>query len=176
VWRIERRGVEHVKPAHFLVRNIVAGCAMLFDAELARRYPIIPDGAVYHDHWYALVASFYGGVHSIREALYAYRQHSRNELGFTPFVSTFEVSENIRAMGVLAKCRDVWKKSYDLACSAEEMGLPMGFCLKTTFLRSWDLGFFISALGLGCLLGDPALARACLARGIGKLSLKSGMK
>lgn len=81
VWTLEQRGIAQVSPEQLLVRNVVTGCAMLFDAELARRMPMIPEAALYHDRWYALIAACHGGVHGVPRPLVRYRQHRAQVVG-----------------------------------------------------------------------------------------------
>jgi hypothetical protein len=166
-WQIERRGVEFSKPQHFLVRNTVAGAAMLFDAELARMYPVIPEGVPYHDHWFALVASFHGGVYPIHEPLYLYRQHGANVLGVTKYESLFSTGTVGRG-GVLEKCRRVYRFSRDLAISAADAQMLSSSLWKTVFLKRRDPGLGFVALGLANIGRDQPLVRACLARAVGK--------
>ncbi|MEK6704356.1 MAG: glycosyltransferase [Bdellovibrionota bacterium] len=169
-WEIEMRGIHNSSARHLMIRNIVAGCSMLFDAELARRYPRIPDGAMFHDHWYALVASLNGGVFPIKQALYAYRQHEANEVGVTPFVGRFVMPSKRRMSlrDVLEKCELGWLKSYNFANSARKEGLQFNFFERQVFLAPFDLGAGIMFLGLRSFFSDPPLARACIARSIGK--------
>ncbi|MGK5090043.1 hypothetical protein WDW86_21030 [Bdellovibrionota bacterium FG-2] len=173
-WKTERRGIHDCAPQHFLIRNIVAGCSMLFDAELARRFASIPEEAEYHDHWYALVASCYGGVHAIAEPLFAYRVHGENVVGVSPYHSLFYVPQGVDARGVIQKCKTGWKKSQSLALAAQSAGLPMNDCQRGIFLKQ-DLGLGILMMGLRHLGDDLPLARACLARGAGKFFLTFGL-
>lgn len=166
-WQIEKRGVEFSKLQHFLVRNTVAGAAMLFDAELARMYPEIPEGVPYHDHWYALVASANGGVYPIREALYIYRQHGANVLGVTEYDSVFSTKTVGRA-GILAKCREVYAFSKKLATATSRAHVLNSQLWKTVFLRRIDPGLGFAFMALANVGRDKPLVRACLARAVGK--------
>ncbi len=166
-WKTERRGIHDCSPQHFLIRNIVAGCSMLFDAELARRFVSVPDEADYHDHWYALVASCFGGVHAIGEPLFAYRVHGENVVGVSPYQSLFYVPQGVNAHGVVQKCKNGWKKSQNLVEAGIKVGLPLTQCQRGIFLRR-DLGLGVLLMGLRHLGDDLPLARACLARGAGK--------
>lgn len=169
-WTIERRGVRNCAPAHLLIRNVVAGCASLFDAELARRFPNIPEEVEFHDHWYALVASCHGGVHPIPEPLFAYRQHEGNVVGVSPFRGVFWLPSHIQNLWqVIEKCQQGWRKSHALAASALREGLPLSKWNRVAFVeRGLDCGVLIFTMGLFHLKRDPALARASLARGGGK--------
>lgn len=172
-WDIERRGIHHTAPSHFYVRNIVAGCSMLFDAELARRYPEIPEEAEFHDHWYALVASYHGGIGAVAKPLYAYRQHRENEVGVSPFQSVLAVPAGTSFLKIVGKCVNGWKKSYRLAQAAKRAGLPVNPTEKMTFLSYWDFGLGLLFIAFASLLPgksqDLPLARASLARGFGKI-------
>ncbi|MCM2279299.1 MAG: hypothetical protein NDJ89_14585 [Oligoflexia bacterium] len=166
VWEMERRGVRNTQPHHLMVRNVVAGCAMMFDPELARRYPVIPEGVDYHDHWYALCAAFHGGVHPLPEPLYAYRQHEANQLGITPFQGILEDSGKDHS--ILSKCEDRYRWSCAVIKGAIAGGLPVTSAQRLLFLFRWDLGLLFLALGFRHLRSDPALSRACIARAVGK--------
>ena len=61
----------------------VSGFTMIFDAELARKHPTIPEPMRYHDHWYSVVATAYRGVIRIDEPLSFYRQHDGNAVGLS---------------------------------------------------------------------------------------------
>lgn len=167
-WVTEKRGVHNSKPRHFFVRNIVAGCSMLFDAELARKFPNIPDGVEYHDWWYALVASYHGGVYSISQPLYAYRQHALNEVGITPFQTISQATRKLSWMEILEKCKKTWQRTWSIGRAALKEKLPMSWIERVTFYSGADfgLGFFI--LALVSWRSDPAYTKACIARSIGK--------
>jgi hypothetical protein len=171
-WSVESRGVHHCQPQHLLVRNVVAGCAMLFDAEIARRYPHLPEEFDYHDHWYALVASVHGGVYPISEPLFAYRQHDRNELGVTPYPGMFHVPSGFGIRSVLAKCRQRYLWSKGMALAARREKIPLKPWIGWLFLLPLDFGLGLFGMALSNWLfptgRDLALARACIARALGK--------
>jgi glycosyltransferase involved in cell wall biosynthesis len=170
-WQAERRGIHHVQPVHFLIRNIVAGCSMLFDAELARMYPDIPKEFYHPDYWYSFLASVYGKVYSIPEPTYAYRQHKKNVLGISPFKGFFYVAPQSGWKETLKKFRRVYFKSCDLVGVAVRENVPVSFFSKFPIL-SFDLGFSLFLMGFYYLCSpsgrDVPLARACFARAIGK--------
>ncbi len=175
-WEIEQRGIQNAKPMHLLVRNIVAGCSMLLDADLVRRYPVIPEAAEYHDHWYALAAAAHGGVHAIHRPLYAYRQHKENVVGVTPFGGIFVLPPGMTAKGLVEKCKRGWGKSHTLAQAAKSAGIPLSSADHRTFLDSNDMGGRLIAAGLCEAFGDRAFARACFAKGTGKFISGAGSK
>lgn len=168
-WALERRGVENVKQHHLLIRNVVAGCSILMDAQLIKKFPQIPESAEYHDHWYALVAATIGKVRPIHQPLYAYRQHEDNVVAVSPFHGIMYLKEKHTAQQLIQKMRLGYRKSRRFAQSAQQEGLTLSWLSKTLFLRDKDFGVLLLFLGLKNIFSDPALARACFARALGKL-------
>jgi hypothetical protein len=167
-WEIEYRGVQHVGVFDLVVRNVVPGTGMLMDAELARKFPSIPEAARFHDHWYPLVAASIGkALRAVHQPLYDYRIHGSNVVGVTPYRGLFNTAS--ADDGILKKCRSVWLRSHEMAQAAVQAGLPMSPLARLAFLGRWDFGLTLVFRGLICLFSDPALARACFARAIGKL-------
>ena len=64
-----------------LVQNNVVGGALMMNRALAECITEIPAHCVMHDQWIALVASAFGHIDFVPEALYLYRQHGDNVLG-----------------------------------------------------------------------------------------------
>ncbi|MCB1649825.1 MAG: glycosyltransferase family 2 protein [Gammaproteobacteria bacterium] len=67
--------------ARMLVSNSVTGCTALCNEKLVQMSSPVPDGAVMHDWWLALVVSAFGAIHTIEAPLLDYRQHGANTLG-----------------------------------------------------------------------------------------------
>lgn len=173
-WQIENRGISNVKPKHLLIRNVVAGCSMLMDATLVRRYPRIPDGVEFHDHWYALMASANGGVYSLNEVLFAYRQHDINVVGVTPFQGICKLPKGIKIREIFEKCKKGWSKTEKLTRDYLQLRLHLSFTDKLSLTSSFDLGLGLLLMGIFYVIRDKPLARACFARSFGKfLSLFS---
>ncbi len=167
MWVIEHKQAHNAGSQHTIVRNLVAGAAMLFDATLAERYPVIPAGLDFHDWWYALVAGRYGGVHAIHKSLYAYRQHGANIVGVVPFHGAFAPGKK-RASAVLQECMASWVTSNRIALAAASAGLPLTLKERILFVNYWDMGSGLLAMSLRYWRKDPLLARATLSRAIGK--------
>lgn len=68
-----------------LVSNTVTGCTAMINEELARLAMPIPEDAIMHDWWLALVASAFGKIAYIDEGLIDYRQHDANTIGAREF-------------------------------------------------------------------------------------------
>jgi hypothetical protein len=166
-WELEGRTVDRADPTSLLVRNVATGAAMLMDAELARRYPRVPEGALFHDHWYAFVASLHGGVHPVRERLHAYRQHAGNVIGVRAYRGLLD------GMGVreMLAHRDDAVRNYRarraIALAAQEAGHRLSRVAELAFTRGLDGGLVLFGMGAASL-GDRTLARECFALGAGK--------
>lgn len=166
-WEQERRNVDRRDPTARFVRNVVTGASMMFDAELARRFPELPGPKVLHDHFYAIIASHHGGVYPVRQRLHAYRQHRDNVIGVRPYRG---ITDGMSLHELLAK-RGEAIENFDarvqIARHLEDRGLTL-----TRFQRLALLGpdGGLSLLGLALVsLSDPALARECLPLAGGKL-------
>jgi hypothetical protein len=76
--------------------NLVTGCTALINEALAAKSLPIPDRAVMHDWWLALVAAAFGRLVFIEAPLVEYRQHPANALGAVE-------KPSYRTMGELAQ-------------------------------------------------------------------------
>lgn len=66
---------------NLLVSNLVTGCTALINESLARKALPIPEDAIMHDWWLALVASAFGQIVYLDAPLIQYRQHGSNTIG-----------------------------------------------------------------------------------------------
>lgn len=66
---------------HLLVQNNITGCTMMGNRALLDILQIIPEKAIMHDWWIALMASAFGNIGFIEESTILYRQHHNNEVG-----------------------------------------------------------------------------------------------
>lgn len=66
---------------NILVQNIVTGCTMMVNRALLQLIDEIPEQAVIHDWWFALIAAAFGEIGFIKEPTILYRQHTDNEIG-----------------------------------------------------------------------------------------------
>ena len=84
---VEYQGLEITrnKFTNIVISNLVTGCTALFNEELAQIALPIPDTAIMHDWWLALIASAFGRVIHIDMPLVEYRQHENNTIGAKEF-------------------------------------------------------------------------------------------
>lgn len=168
-WQLERRGVHNVSPLDFFIRNIAAGAGMLMDADLIRRYPRIPGDVYGQDHWYPMVASYFGGVHPVSEPLYSYRIHGTNIAGIGPYQGFFSASRSSSKLGVVRKCITAFNSSRARIRYATDAKLPVTLTQKLIVQSRFDLGVGYLIKALNAIANDKALARACVARAAGKI-------
>ena len=81
---------QNIDPANnslnrLLLQNVASGCTMLLNRSLIDIAGEIPRQAVMHDHWYNLVASFFGKMIFIDQATLYYRQHENNFYGASSY-------------------------------------------------------------------------------------------
>lgn len=79
-WALRAFDVEQRKQA-YLLTNVVSGCASLFNRAAADKAFPIPEQAMQHDRWLALVCAWFGRVYAVRQPLLFYRQHGNNQIG-----------------------------------------------------------------------------------------------
>ncbi len=81
LWRFQGINSQNTSFSKTLVQNVVTGCAMMANRALLELAKPIPNDAIMHDWWLALVASAFGVIESIPEPLVMYRQHGANSIG-----------------------------------------------------------------------------------------------
>ena len=143
-WKLERRGVHNVSPLDLFIRNVAAGAGMLMDADLIRRYPKIPGEVFGQDHWYPLIASYFGKVVAVNEPLYAYRIHGDNVSGIGPYLGFFKPSRSSLQNGVVDKCIIAFNSSRARLQRAIDAQLPVtnSHKLIVRFRSDLGLGYF----------------------------------
>ncbi len=66
---------------NLIFSNTVTGCTALMNEALLRRALPVPDTAMMHDWWLAMVAAAFGKITFLPDRLVQYRQHGQNALG-----------------------------------------------------------------------------------------------
>lgn len=70
-----------------MTQNVVTGCALLGNAALRAKALPIPDEAMMHDWWLAMVCATAGRLVEISETTVLYRQHGKNAIGAVRWTS-----------------------------------------------------------------------------------------
>ncbi len=97
-WRYQHLD-PHLKSLNtLLVLNNVTGCTMMLNSELRKLVLPVPEGAILHDWWIALVASAFGKIGYVDRPTLLYRQHGKNEAGAVSY-SLGYFSSRVRNLG-----------------------------------------------------------------------------
>jgi len=78
---------QHINPElgmslnRVMPQNVVTGCTVMINRALAKFAMPIPEEAIMHDWWLALVAALFGHIIYLDEPTVLYRQHGGNSLG-----------------------------------------------------------------------------------------------
>lgn len=67
--------------ANLLAQNIVTGCTALMNRTLLDKINSVPEWALMHDWWFALVAAAFGKIAFVEQQTVLYRQHGENSVG-----------------------------------------------------------------------------------------------
>lgn len=100
---------DRTRLSQLLVQNNVTGGAVMINRGMLPFLERIPDVCLMHDAWLALIASAFGRIGYVGEALYCYRQHSHNTLGAEKGDSLESVEARIRDGGV---ARENYRKMF----------------------------------------------------------------
>lgn len=73
--------IERNKFPNLVISNLVTGCTALINQSLAEKALPIPENAIMHDWWLALVATAFGKLVFLDMPLVHYRQHGNNTIG-----------------------------------------------------------------------------------------------
>jgi glycosyltransferase involved in cell wall biosynthesis len=84
-WRYSGFDPRGTNLPRLLIKNTVTGCASLVNRALLELALPVPQAALVHDYWLALVAGAAGHIGIVEEPLVAYRQHARNVIGARPY-------------------------------------------------------------------------------------------
>ena len=80
---------------NLVISNLVTGCTALINEPLAEKALPIPEKAIMHDWWLALVASAFGKLVYLDIPLVHYRQHGNNTIGAKEFTKVSVVSMSL---------------------------------------------------------------------------------
>ena len=81
LWKYQRIDPSRNKLHNLLIQNVATGATTVFNRKLLDISSTVPEEAIMHDWWLALVASAFGRIDYIEEKTVLYRQHSMNDTG-----------------------------------------------------------------------------------------------
>lgn len=85
LWRHQFINPRRSRWSQLVVQNVVTGCASIGNSALRRAALPVPNEAVMHDWWFALVAAVVGRIEWISDRTVLYRQHGANDTGAKPW-------------------------------------------------------------------------------------------
>ena len=133
--------------ANLLMQNIVTGCAVILNRSLVLRMKKMPDSAIMHDWWAALVAAAFGHVISIPVPLIQYRQHGANSVGAKKYglaylfrraaqvMSNMRLEQFKRSLKFSRLQAQAFLEEYDSSLSQEQKNLLRNYVSLSS--RSW---------------------------------------
>ena len=95
-WESRNFNMEQGRQA-YLLDNVVTGCATAFNRKAAALAFPLPQAAMQHDRWLALVCAWFGQIHLLPHPLLLYRQHGSNQIGASRGHSIRTLGERIDA-------------------------------------------------------------------------------
>jgi len=84
--------IERNRFQHLVVSNLVTGCTAFINESLAEKAVPVPEKAIMHDWWLAVVATAFGKLIFLDVPLVRYRQHGSNTIGAKEFIKPTPVS------------------------------------------------------------------------------------
>jgi len=82
LWQYQRSDpVSGTRLQRLLLQNVATGCTIMINKSLRDRALPIPDAAIMHDWWLALVAAAFGHIGHLSEPVLLYRQHEKSDIG-----------------------------------------------------------------------------------------------
>jgi len=115
-----------------LMQNTVTGCTTMINRALINITGKIPENAIMHDWWLALVAAAFGHIETLNCKTLYYRQHQRNEIG----AKKLSISSGVKK----GKSGDISKSLTNLFTQAEVFSLKYASTLskeKTYIINSF---------------------------------------
>lgn len=149
-----------------LVQNVVTGCTAMFNRAAVEASLPIPEAAIQHDWWMALVVAARGHIRPIREPLLYYRQHNSNAVGATKFsfksywesindpikeLDAYKMRNKNQAIALKEKILPKDRKTIDAFLTFDQLGLfqLVCTCIRHRFVLhgfSRNVGIFINRL------------------------------
>lgn len=94
---------------NLLAQNIVTGCTMMVNHALMGLAGKVPEQAIMHDRWFALLAAALGKIAFVNEPTVLYRQHDHNEIGSE---NTRSFQYNLKRMLSKEQSKSVLRNTY----------------------------------------------------------------
>lgn len=142
---------------HLLLQNNVVGCSCAFNrAQYSLARPV-PDQAVMHDQWFAIVAAAFGQIVPVHKSLTLYRRHEANDsvvlpwrFEFTPCrIRRWWGGESMRALSLQARAfsrRYADKLTVEQVAIADAVADLWGWTMTRRIAAIWKYRLFKDGL------------------------------
>jgi len=100
-WHFEQISPSINEFNRLLMQNTITGCTVMINRKLAELAMPIPTDVIMHDWWLGLVASKFGKIDYVDEALIKYRQHAQNSIGANGFGIDYIINKIFTAMNLM---------------------------------------------------------------------------
>lgn len=140
LWELRGFDVEQRKQA-YLLTNVVSGCATAFNRAAAQQAFPLPQDAIEHDRWLALVCAWFGHIHTLPHPLLLYRQHAGNQIGAAAAYSLRSLEGRIQAWSRQAEVflhrfgDELSAEDYRLVAALAELRHLQGWARRQHILR-----------------------------------------
>lgn len=124
------------------MQNVVTGCTCLLNRSLVCRALPLPDTALMHDHWLALVAAATGRLLVLPRATVSYRQHGGNEVGARAWSFRYILHRAVQLVDRRHAAEALMLGHAQLRSLAERYGCDLEAC------RAEELEAYLSLPGL----------------------------
>ncbi|HHY80980.1 MAG TPA: glycosyltransferase family 2 protein [Thermoanaerobacter sp.] len=112
-WRYQKLNPNLKKLNNLLVQNNVTGCTVMINRKLKELLKVVPNHAIMHDWWIALIASAFGIIDYIDEPLVLYRQHGKNDTGAKKYNMIYFLKRLLKYKEVLISIEKIINQGKD---------------------------------------------------------------
>ncbi len=84
-WAYAKLNPDHAELHQLLVQNVITGNTLMINQATKQLALPIPEAAIMHDWWLALIGAAFGKIIAVKQPTILYRQHSHNAIGAKTF-------------------------------------------------------------------------------------------
>jgi glycosyltransferase involved in cell wall biosynthesis len=95
-WKYQKLNPNFKRLNNLLIQNNVTGCTVMMNKKLKDLLKSVPDNAIMHDWWFALVTSAFGVIDYIDKPLILYRQHGANDTGAKKYGIYYFINKTLK--------------------------------------------------------------------------------
>ena len=120
-WKYEHIDPNRVELKNLLVQNVSTGCTIMSNRALIDIVNVMPQAAIVHDWWLALLASSFGALIPLGSQTMHYRQHEGNCIG----ASRWSLLNKVRDIVTLSKFIKTYRATFNLTYAQTDSFLSL---------------------------------------------------